>query len=102
MKLEEKNVEKALGLRQGLFSLNAGSAESARALSSTASFLNFLQWVAAGVFRRLRSGWFAVNETGAMKSRRNGDGRAEAGAVASDGLRNDMLWRREMLRARPT
>ena len=37
-----------------------------------------------------------------MGSQRNGKGRAESEAVTSDGLRNDLPWRRKMLGARPT
>ena len=102
MKLEEKKVEKALGLRQGLLSLHAGSMASARALMPAVSFLNFPQRAAPGGFRHLRPGRDGVNETGVMESRRSGEGRAGAEATASGGLRNDMPWRRKMVSARPT
>ena len=102
--LKEKKVAKALGLRQELFGLRTAYAVSAtvsaRALLSAVSYQNFLRWVVPGGFRLPGSGWNARNETGVMELGRNGRGRAEA--VASDGLRNDMPWRRKMLSARPT
>ena len=48
VKVGEKKVAKALGLRQKLFGLHAGSSVSARAFPSPVSYLNFLQWVGRG------------------------------------------------------
>ena len=101
VRMEERKVEKGLRLRAGIFESEPGASMQARVLLATVSYLTFLQWVAPGGFRHLRSGWNAVNESGAMDLRRPGARRAAPDAVISEDLRNDMAWWWEMLRARP-
>ena len=55
-KTGERRVLKALNLREDVFGLPPGPAISERELVSSASFLNFLQWVTPGGFCDLRSG----------------------------------------------
>ena len=101
VRMETRKVEKGLRLRESIFGSEPGASMQARDLLATASYLIFLQWVAPGGFRHLRSGWNAVNVSGVMDLRRPGARRAAADAAISEDLRNDMAWWWEMLRARP-
>ena len=74
----------------------------ARALLSSASFMNFLQWASPDGFRHLRSGWDAANDTWVMDLWRGGKKRAEYRYAVAEDLRNDMLWRWQLSDARPT
>ena len=96
-----QSLRQGASLRLGASSLSSGSTMSARAPLSSVSFPNFLQWVAPGGFCHLRSGWDAVNATGAKGVWRAGEGRAESQAVVSEALRNNTLGGWKMLSARP-
>ena len=56
VRVEEREVEKGLRLREGILEPLSGATTQARDLLATASHLNFLQWVAPGGFCHLRSG----------------------------------------------
>ena len=49
----------------------------------------------------MRSGWYAVNESGVMDLWRSGARRASAAATASEDLRNALACRWKTLRTRP-
>ena len=53
-------------MREEIFEATPGSEFPARTLLATASCLNCLHWVAPGGFCHLRSGWGALNQSGAM------------------------------------
>ena len=99
--MEERKIEKGTRLRDALFGSQPGTTVPVRELLASASFFNFLHWVALGGFCHPRSGWAAVNESGAMDQWRSGAKRVSAEAVVSEQLRNDMLWWRKMLSPRP-
>ena len=99
--MQERKVEKGLRLREGVFESRSGATMGARDLLATASYLNFLHWVAPGGFCHLRSGWDVADEAGVMVSWRSGAKRAAAVAAMSENLRNDMVWRLKMLSPRP-
>ena len=69
---------------------------------SSASFWNFARRVFPGGPRHVRNGWSAVNEKGIMELWRLGDGRAEVQVTVTEGLRDDMVWRRGTREWRPS
>ena len=54
--IDPSKREKGMSAREEIMGLETSARMSARALPATASYLNFLRWVAPGGFRRLRSG----------------------------------------------
>ena len=67
VRMEGRKVEKGLRLCEGISESRPGATAQARDLLSTASYLNFLHWVAPGGFCRQRSGRHAVNESRATE-----------------------------------
>ena len=66
VRVENRRVEKGLRRREGIVGARPGTAILARGLLASASFLNFLRWVAPCDFCHLRSRWDAANKSGAM------------------------------------
>ena len=64
VRLEERQVEEGLRLREEIVGAQLGAVAPARDLLATVSFLNFLHWVIPGGFCHLMSGWDAVDESG--------------------------------------
>ena len=95
--MEERKVLEGPRPREEIFGASLGSEMSARSLLDSASFLNFRYWVIPGGVCHVRSGWGAVNESGAMDLWRPGRSRSSAQAKVAEQLRNDMLRRRKML-----
>ena len=101
VRMEGRRVDKGLRLRDEIFEARPGTTTQARDLLASVSFLNFLRWVFPGGFCHLRSGWGAVNESGAMGQWGAGVKRAPAVAAVTEDPRNDMVWWRKMLPTRP-
>ena len=70
---------------------------SARTSAAPVSYRNFLQWVAPGIFCRLRSGRNAVNDSGIVDRWCAGERNAGRSVEVSGKLRKGMLWRRRCL-----